>query len=419
MIFENLVDKWGLPLLLEDFKTAEMKFLAQGAEEEAVKKTISAFKSVKDRITDPKERDIDQWAKKSFEEFKEFVEKLASTKSKNAEKKLAKMEGAELVAENAGWLVYKIHSHEACLSYGSGTQWCITQKDGRYWKQYSGSQFYFLISKTKDESDEWYKIAVQVERTGKVTYWDATDTRHDSLPDELGVPEFKKEAKPRPEKGTVSAEEMKELYGEEISNLADERVQYQVASYFDEGSYGYLTTSDQDLRLPYHIELPEIDRWKKSTSALALKRLIEFVPAVERFVNAYLSWSNSGGMMPFSDANYPDDAVIVAIEGIDSETEDEIEVYDLMRLLDVSEDDEEAFREFLVEYGDRYGVRFHRIDDDYVYFSGRHQTVHAIYFKSQEIADLVEQEAKNLDPETLAQARELVKEIQENAGTYK
>ena len=84
IMFEDRVDVWGLPVLAEDFKTAEKKFVAQGADLESVKKTISAFKAVKDRIKDAGERDIDQWAKKSFKEFSEFVEKLSSTKSKTA-----------------------------------------------------------------------------------------------------------------------------------------------------------------------------------------------------------------------------------------------------------------------------------------------------------------------------------------------
>ncbi len=188
VIFEDQVDRWGLPLLLEDFKTAEKKFLAQGAEEEAVKKTISAFKAVKDRIKDAKDRDIDQWAKKSFEEFSEFVEKLSSTKSKTASKKLAKMEGAELVAENSGWYVYKITTHEAAMLYGSNTKWCITEKDGKYWRNYyNHGDFYFYISKTDRGSES--KIAAHV-MPDEVIFWNANDEEYDDFPSD-GEPKFR------------------------------------------------------------------------------------------------------------------------------------------------------------------------------------------------------------------------------------
>jgi hypothetical protein len=178
--------------VISDFKTVEKKFLDSGAEKEEVKNYLDAFKKLRDsgRIQDVQEKDIDSWGKKSFEDLKGFVDKLSEEKSKSKEKKLKKLEGAELVAENYGWKLYKIFNHKAARLYGSGTQWCITEEDGARWREYNRhSSFYFLISKTLPKDDPFYKIAVQY-RDGRNTYWDATDDSHQRLPETLKVPNY-------------------------------------------------------------------------------------------------------------------------------------------------------------------------------------------------------------------------------------
>jgi hypothetical protein len=179
-------------LVLADFKTTEKKFLDSGASTDEVKNYLDTFKKLRDsgRIQDVQEKDIDSWGKKSFEDLKSFVDKLSEEKSKSKEKKLKKLEGAELVAENDGWKLYKIFNHKAARLYGSGTQWCITEEDGARWREYNRhSSFYFLISKTLPKDDPFYKIAVQY-RDGVKTYWDATDESHNRLPETFNVPKY-------------------------------------------------------------------------------------------------------------------------------------------------------------------------------------------------------------------------------------
>lgn len=182
----------ALDKVLADFKTTEKKFLDQGIAKESVKEYLDTFKKLRDtnRIQDAQEKDIDFWSRKSFEDLKSFVDKLSEEKSKSKEKKLKKLEGAELVAENDGWKLYKIFNHKAARLYGSGTQWCITEEDGARWREYNRhSSFYFLISKTLPKDDPFYKIAVQY-RDGVKTYWDATDKSHNRLPETFNVPKY-------------------------------------------------------------------------------------------------------------------------------------------------------------------------------------------------------------------------------------
>jgi len=181
-------------LVAADFKTVEKKFIKLGIDKDLVQTYIEEFKELRDknRIASISDKNIDNWGKKPWDEFKEFIDDLKKEVSKTQEKKLKKMEGAELVAENDDWYVYYITTHDACRIYGSGTKWCITQPDGKFWKSYTRRlAFYFFISKKLDEKDKFYKIAMQVNRRGGKKYWNATDQSHARLPSDLNVPKFK------------------------------------------------------------------------------------------------------------------------------------------------------------------------------------------------------------------------------------
>jgi hypothetical protein len=175
----ELLDEFGIPIV-EDFKTSAKRFKDQGADDTEIQTYISDFKQMKPKIKDNTQKDIDKW--KTWDEFKAFVDDLKNVKTKGQEKKEKKMAGAKLVAEDKYWRVYQITTHEAAMMYGSGTKWCITQSDGKYWDQYNeDSDFYFYISKRLPPSSPFYKIALQVGESGEPSdfvYWDATDKQH-------------------------------------------------------------------------------------------------------------------------------------------------------------------------------------------------------------------------------------------------
>jgi len=179
-------------IVTSDFKSVKTKFIDQGIDKELVDEYIEAFKKLRDknRIRNMTDKNIDTWGKKPWDEFVTFIDKLKSEKSKTEEKKEKKVEGAELIAENDEWLVYKISNFYASKIYGSG-KWCIT-RDAKWWNKYSRrSDFYFMLSKTKKEEDTWKKIALQVHIKGDKTYWDNNDASHSELPAKLHMIDFK------------------------------------------------------------------------------------------------------------------------------------------------------------------------------------------------------------------------------------
>lgn len=185
-----------LKVIVADFKTVQKKFEQQGIEKDTVKKYLDLFKSLRDgHKLKPNEKDIETWGKKQFEEFQSFLDDKAE--EKKHVRKLKEIEGATLVTENEDWLVYNITSYEAAKKYGDETHWCITQE--HHWKSLSQrNNFYYIISKNLDSQSPWFKIAVQVERNGKIVFWDASDksyTLADVKSEKLNIPKF--EMKPK------------------------------------------------------------------------------------------------------------------------------------------------------------------------------------------------------------------------------
>lgn len=184
---------------ISDFKDVKKKFLNQGKEESAVDIVLDDFKELKklQKIKDKEQKDIAYWGKQGFEELKTFVDNLKATPSKSEEKKLKKMEGAEKVAENDKWGVYRITTHEASCYYGGGTKWCITEQNSSHFEDYiRKNNFYFLISKTRDSDDPLYKIALMVDKEGDRTYFDAEDKQIADIPASIReeLPEFDPES---------------------------------------------------------------------------------------------------------------------------------------------------------------------------------------------------------------------------------
>ena len=189
-------------LVQSDFKSVEKKFTDQHISKEDVKKYLSTFKDLRDKqkIKEVTEKNIDYWGKKSFEEFKSFVDKLVKTSSKTSIKKDThkkhEVDGAEFITENEDWLVYKINTYKASKLLGS-RDWCIvrSEEDFESHKRLLGCMtFYYILSKTRDKEDEWYKIALGVAE-GKKLYWDNFDKPSggaSSIPlKKLKIPTFK------------------------------------------------------------------------------------------------------------------------------------------------------------------------------------------------------------------------------------
>lgn len=151
-------------LILENFNVVQNNW-SQINDPNEVERYIDTFKILKNRqILRGKESDISPWLKKSFEEFKAFVDQRnVKMQSLISQKELSR--GATKVFENDKCLVVVPHTWEASCKYGAGTKWCTTSKEtNEHWKSYTelGVKFYYILTKDKPITDPLYKVAIAV-----------------------------------------------------------------------------------------------------------------------------------------------------------------------------------------------------------------------------------------------------------------
>lgn len=155
------------------------KFIAWGGQE-----LYDRFLKQKNRLQG-QDRDISYWTStKNPHEPSELDLKLAeleATKTKSELEAEAKA-GAELVAENEVFEVYKINTFAASQKYGKNAQWCISgskrwvnsdMQPNHYWDMYTkrdGVRFYFFLRKDGKE-----KYAFAMYPNGNRAVYNATD----------------------------------------------------------------------------------------------------------------------------------------------------------------------------------------------------------------------------------------------------
>lgn len=147
--------------MLTEAKVDIDRFVAWGGQE-----LYDKFIKLKPRLKSP-ENDVTYWTStktpRKPEELETKLGELELTKTKSQLDSEAR-EGAELVAENDSFLVYKIKNFEASKKYGKNSTWCIAgskqwirndMQPNQYWDRYKndGIIFYFFIR--KDNTDKY------------------------------------------------------------------------------------------------------------------------------------------------------------------------------------------------------------------------------------------------------------------------
>lgn len=169
--------------ILSEAKADNDKLIAHVGQKE-----FDRFISLKDRLKG-EEKDLYYWLKKEPRELIDKLDSIEQTKTRSQKDTEAK-QGAELIAENDYYKVYKINTFEAAKKYGANTKWCITGKESgwdpgenenKYWKQYTdaGIEFYFYIS--KDDKHK-YAIASHPNKRDRLEIFDEKDNKVNEIP---------------------------------------------------------------------------------------------------------------------------------------------------------------------------------------------------------------------------------------------
>lgn len=131
--------------------------------------------------------DINQY--NSLEKLTGAIDQYNNTTRREVEKH----EGGNVVFNDDRFYVVNPLTHEASCYYGRGTKWCTAATGDQRFREYNTEgKLFYIIDKTKQTSDPFYKIAILRNFDGTESFWDAKD---DSIPQIWGIigdEEFKK-----------------------------------------------------------------------------------------------------------------------------------------------------------------------------------------------------------------------------------
>jgi len=134
-----------------------------------VKRAISVFDTKNIRF---KKKDINSY--KSLDELFQAVDEVENSQSKT-EKKKDSLAGAEKLAQNDKYKLYRIKTKKAAQILGRGTHWCITMDNQEYYEEYveQGTEFFYFI-RNNPIDDVLDKIAV-ASVLGELKIFDSDD----------------------------------------------------------------------------------------------------------------------------------------------------------------------------------------------------------------------------------------------------
>jgi hypothetical protein len=156
----------------EDFKTVTKFFIDSGATPDEVNLYIDRFKTLsKNQRISGEEKNIDTWGKKSFDEFKSFVDSKESeiTKSGKAKDPGKVLDITTPEQKAAGWRIIIPVNKEASCYEGRGTDWCVSKQNQEHYEDYFLDKNIIMIFCLNDKREKW-AIALKIKKINYYSY---------------------------------------------------------------------------------------------------------------------------------------------------------------------------------------------------------------------------------------------------------
>jgi len=166
-------------LITEDYKSVTKKFIDAGADSAEVKKYIDQFKALGTKlnnITDPADKNIDVWGKRSFADFKKFVTDIGTQVTPSSQKKDAgtSIDITTPKQKAAGWNIIIPTDESASCYHGTGTDWCVSKRNQGHFEDYFLDNNVTLVFCLNDQQEKW-AIASHVDLGDKSEFFTAKD----------------------------------------------------------------------------------------------------------------------------------------------------------------------------------------------------------------------------------------------------
>jgi hypothetical protein len=74
------------------------------------------------------------------------------------------------------FIVFNPLTHDSSCYYGSGTKWCTAASTDEHFHRYNNDgKLFYILDRTKQTSDPYYKVAMLLKYNGDTSFFDATD----------------------------------------------------------------------------------------------------------------------------------------------------------------------------------------------------------------------------------------------------
>ena len=131
---------------------------------------------LKIQLTEIENKNLEKKDINQYETIGELADVISDYERDKAPK-ISESESIKLV-DNDEIIIVRPLTHRSSCKYGSGTKWCTTHKETKYFNQYDGKgNLYYIHNKQVESDNPFYKIAAFVRYSGDEEWYDALDKR--------------------------------------------------------------------------------------------------------------------------------------------------------------------------------------------------------------------------------------------------
>ncbi len=163
--------------LLESYSYARDEFYNAGDNMDEINNFLSRYKklNVNHKIKGS-ENDINYWASKGFDTFKNFVIKIENEPSRTQlKRRRVRGKYITLIDDNEYLIVIPLNLEASCF-YGKNTRWCTTKETRAYFSDYLRKDLIILVYILKKDTNEKYALAYD-QINDFAEYYDSADIK--------------------------------------------------------------------------------------------------------------------------------------------------------------------------------------------------------------------------------------------------
>lgn len=128
------------------------------------------------------------------------------------------VEGGKVVYDDGKYFVVNPQTHQSSCHYGKGTKWCTAASSDYEFNKYNKEgKLFYILDRTLETTDPFYKVALLKKFDGNNTFWDAKDDSTMILPTQMGTNAYQQMM------GAIE-KYMSEEYSEQIKIFTDKEL---------------------------------------------------------------------------------------------------------------------------------------------------------------------------------------------------